>query len=274
MADIPTHLAARVAEVPQAHPSPSPDATPPKFARIISAISGCLNSVANKPKYCDQNDSVNILNTCKFLDCLCKCNSLDGPKSIDEAADVIMSLPMELRLLADSDDDGATVKRVRLDTSSDLMIPHAPSASSDPMLLLPHRPHRILRSLHLHPIPPLRLLALLLARRMCAEGLSAKKPESGTVATLCAHFELSPRNEGIAYIDPAFEAAMGPPTQDVEILSSIDSTSDDASAPPADPSNAHPVPPVSAVPALKPPLGKLSSGQKKKLKEKNKANKS
>ncbi len=155
LTNIPALLAAREAEMPNEIPSPSSETLPPKFARIISAVSGCLNSVANNAKYCDKDNAVNLLSTCKFLDSLGQCDSFVSPQTVVEAADAIMALPAELRLMdEEGDEDGAPIKRVKLASTNveasgppsveppssaapptpSLVGPTDPLASSDPSL--------------------------------------------------------------------------------------------------------------------------------------------
>ncbi len=144
---IPSIIASRP---PENIPYPTPvsrDASlgplPPKFAHILSRISGCLVAFANSG-YCVGGESEGILNTSTMLDKFTgvKGSVVHAPASVLEASDAIMALPEELRLLDFGEgEESQPIKRVRLAVAESdpynpptlpIQLPLPTSASTDP----------------------------------------------------------------------------------------------------------------------------------------------
>ncbi len=264
--------------------SASPGPLPPKFAHILTKISGCLAAVAKNPKYCHGDDSENMIKSVKFLDQLtCAETPLgDDVASVPDAADAIMALPAELRLLDEGDDpDAHASKRVRLASDTEVAdsdpygsLPGPSDPSPLPLSAPTPGPDSDARTA---PSAPLPASSSLIDPRKRVTG---KSPPGCVVGkcnqwgTMCQVFDLSPRVSAsesafesavaaIAFIDPAFESAVEgsfadaggvshPPGDSMlsETLSSVGSMDEDPVANSAEIVRA--VPNVKAAASLKP----------------------
>ena len=275
-------LAARHPENSGSNPplSASPGPLPPKFAHILTKISGCLAAVAKNPKYCQGDDSDNMIKSVKFLDQLTCANTPLGESaaSVPDAADAIMALPAELRLLEDEEDmDSHANKRVRLASDTEIAasdpygsLPGPSDPSPSPLAVPPPGPDSDVRTAPLPLLPasdPLNDSR----RRVTGKSPPGKCNQWGT---MCQIFDMSPRAAvshssfersvaEVAFIDPTFESAVGsgsadaggvslPPGDSImsETLSSIGSMDEDLAVPSAEGVRA--VPNVKAAASLKP----------------------
>ncbi len=272
-------LASKPSELLATNPpqSASPGPLPPKFAHILAKISGCLAAVAKNPNYCQGDDSENIIKSVKFLDQLTRADTPvgDDAASVPDAADAIMALPAELRLLEDEcDSESHVCKRVRLVSDPDVVdadpygpLPGPSDPSPCPLSDPASGPDSDSRTA---PPDPLPASSSPIDPRKRVTG---KSPPGRVVGkcnqwgTLCQVFDLSPRvsssTSAIAFIDPAFESAVDssaadaggislPPGDSIlsETLSSVGSMDEDPAASSAEVARA--VPNVKAVASLKP----------------------
>ncbi len=275
-------LAARHPENSGSNPplSASPGPLPPKFAHILTKISGCLAAVAKNPKFCQGDDADNMIKSVKFLDQLTCANTPLGESaaSVPDAADAIMALPAELRLLEDEEDmDSHANKRVRLASDTEIAasdpygsLPGPSDPSPSPLAVPPPGPDSVVRTAPL-PLLPASDPPTDPRRRVTGKSPPGKCNQWGT---MCQIFDMSPRAAvshsafecsvaEVAFIDPAFESAVGssnadaggvslPPGDSImsETLSSVGSMDEDLAVPSAEGVRA--VPNVKAAASLKP----------------------
>ncbi len=291
-------------------PPQEPESLPKKIAAILARVSNALVSVS-RSRSCDNDEALSLTNASKFLDKLTASNASasDEEISIIDAADAIMALPSELRIMAEGGEDSAPTKRVRLsagDPSAHVpdadSMPHAvndpyatipidvssplpsdPSLSSDPPSAALSPPS----SVGLSPsevagsqnsVCPPDVVPHPKQRLKGKQVVSVNSPNIVTscqsqksVATLCSHFELSPR--GASGKDTQdFDPRTGNPfvsLGDDGVVSESLSSMDDEQTAPSD--VVRPVPNVKAAAALKPttPVS-LSRTQKRNLDKKHK----
>ncbi len=211
---------------------------------------------------CNSDESNCVKSTVKILDALSAHAPNSGSVATDvvSAADAIMALPAELKLLDEVDNEDAHAgKRVRL--ASDIN----PSSAADP-IVPPSGPDSDPRTASDPRPSPSPLPSVAPTPEVVRRRITGKSPSCNQWGTMCQVFEIgspAPSSTTIVdYVEAAFEQQVSP---DVEISS--EPFSED---PPDAPGSASAVPPLPAVkpsPSLK--LGAKLTQNQKKLRRKN-----